>query len=91
MANKRLAAFWSGYRECKAHIRLWGISSAIVTHDELLDELDELERQQRGPNDATEDLAQYAKGWAKNIKKEQRFMKDEEQLNRLKGRGYDVQ
>ena len=91
MANKRLAAFWSGYRECKAHIRLWGISSAIVTHDELLDELDELERQQRGPNDAVADLAQYVKGWAKNVEKEHALIKNKEQLERLKGRGYDVQ
>ena len=91
MANKRLAAFWSGYRECKAHIRLWGISSAIVTHDNLLNELEELERQQRGPNNAVADLSQYIKGWAKNIEKEQVLIKNKEQLERLKGRGYDVQ
>ena len=76
MANKHLTAFWSGYRECKAHIRLWGISSAIIKHDELVDELDSLERQQRGPNDAVADLAQYAKGWAKNISKEKAAIYD---------------
>lgn len=37
MSNPNIAEYWRGYRAAKRHCSIWGISSAVVHADGILD------------------------------------------------------